>query len=163
MAKVLLKKYNNSAAKVVQYTYEIRNLETFSIDLDTAVTANPLPETSFTSNIVVKYVGNSLLVTVHWVINKESTSVVTYSGGASGSDIKTPEEQRNFLLTTFELKSINDLYNISLSGLAGGEPAFSYNGYPTKLSLIKSGSEPITYKAMVTFQVGSSIEDLQNI
>jgi len=144
MADVLLKMTAPSV-----YTYRAKNIDNISITSTQPVSPLPLPEDSWQSGILTKFEGNSLTVTVVWVIQDETATVVDQLTGSSIID--TAEKQRNFLISTFESKGISYKYKLEFDGVT---PAFAPTGVFTKITLVKTGSEPVTYRATAEFIAG---------
>lgn len=126
--------------------YYIRNLDNLQINMDMPISSFALPEDSKEATIAIKAEGNIESVSLSWVLHDESNSVV--STASQAFTIKTADEQANWLLNTFENKSINQRYKLIIPGTA------NLDGFITKLNLSKVGQEPVTWRVTMEFLVG---------
>ena len=144
--------------------------------LDTSTDAMPLPQANDESNILTKTQGNSMRITINWVMADEDDTVVltnnvvddqwTASVGADLSDlketngdlkypngtVKTPDEQARFLLEDFQNSGVEFRYAIVV-----GDTKINKTGVIERVSMKKTGSTPVTYKASLTFLVGNVV------
>jgi len=150
-----------SAEGDLRYTYSIRNLESLAIDLMQPISNMPLPQadSGATANILTKAEGNTLRFTVVWTLIQEASSVVTTTGNAvinstkySGGSVDSPDEQARFLLDDFQSIGVDWQYQIII-----GDSAISKAGSVERLSLQKTGSTPVTWKATLTFIAGDVV------
>ena len=108
-------------------------------------------------NVLVKAEGNTMRFTVVWVLHDDDTSVVTSQGGTIdnskyGSSVSTADEQARFLTEEMQSKGVEYRYQLII-----GDSAISRYGLLEKLSLIKSGSTPVTWKATIQFIAGDVV------
>ena len=133
------------------------------IDLVQPVSPMALPQALLgdAENVLVKAEGNIMRFSVSWVLHDEDSSVVTpYNPGGgtidtskySGGSVDTADEQARFLTEEMQSKGVEYRYQIIL-----GDSAISRYGLIEKLSLQKSGSTPITWKATLQFVAGDVV------
>jgi len=143
-----------------RFTYNCNNLDSVSVDLLTPISAFPLPQadTGADANVLTKADGNTLRFTVGWVLHDEDSSVVTSDGGtidtskyASGA-VKTADEQARFLTEDFQSLGVEYQYKIIL-----GTTGIERFGSVERVSLQKSGTTPVTWKAQLTFIAGDVV------
>ena len=108
-------------------------------------------------NVLVKAEGNTMRFVVTWVLHDDTTSVVTSDGhtissSKYGGSVGTADEQARFLTEEMQSKGVEYRYQIIL-----GDSAISRYGLIEKLSLQKSGSTPVTWKATLQFVAGDVV------
>ena len=159
-----------------RYRYFINNFTGIDYTLDTSTDAMPLPQANDESNILTKTQGNSMRITITWVMATEDETVVltnnvvddqwTVSTGADIQDlketngdqkypngtIKTPDEQARFLLEDFQNSGVEFRYAIVV-----GDTKINKTGVIERVSMKKTGSTPVTYQASLTFLVGNVV------
>ena len=106
-------------------------------------------------NILVKAEGNTMRFTVSWVLHDDDSSVVssqghTISSSKYGGSVSTADEQARFLTEEMQSKGVEYRYQIII-----GDSAIS--GLIEKLTLQKSGSTPVTWKATIQFIAGDVV------
>ena len=94
---------------------------------------------------------------VSWILHDDDTSVVssdghTISSSKYGGSVGTADEQARFLTEEMQSKGVEYRYQIIL-----GDSAISRYGLIEKLSLQKSGSTPVTWKATLQFVAGDVV------
>ena len=143
----------------LRFTYAIRNIESVSIDLAQPVSPMALPQALLgeAENVLVKAEGNTMRITVAWILHDETTSVVssdghTISSSKYGGSVGTADEQARFLTEEMQSKGVEYRYQIII-----GDSAISRYGLIEKLSLQKSGSTPVTWKATLQFVAGDVV------
>ena len=108
-------------------------------------------------NVLVKAEGNTMRFVVSWILHDDDTSVVssdghTISSSKYGGSVGTADEQARFLTEEMQSKGVEYRYQIIL-----GDSALSRYGLIEKLSLQKSGSTPVTWKATLQFVAGDVV------
>ena len=116
-------------------------------------------------NVLVKAEGNTMRFVVTWTLHDDDTSVVTADGTRSisslvnsdnsskyGSSVSTGDEQARFLTEEFQSKGVEYRYQIII-----GDSAISRYGLLEKLSLAKSGTTPVTWRATLQFVAGDVV------
>ena len=108
-------------------------------------------------NVLVKAEGNTMRFTVVWVLHDDDTSVVTSQGGTIdsskyGTSVSTADEQARFLTEEMQSKGVEYRYQLVI-----GDSAISRYGLIEKLTLQKSGSTPVTWKATIQFIAGDVV------
>jgi len=108
-------------------------------------------------NVLVKAEGNTMRFVVTWTLHDDDTSVVTSDGGTIdnskyGSSVSTADEQARFLTEEFQSKGVEYRYQIII-----GDSAISRYGLLEKLSLAKSGTTPVTWRATIQFVAGDVV------
>ena len=108
-------------------------------------------------NVLVKAEGNTMRFVVTWTLHDDDTSVVTSDGGTIdnskyGASVSTADEQARFLTEEFQSKGVEYRYQIII-----GNSAISRYGLLEKLSLVKSGSTPVTWRATLQFIAGDVV------
>mgnify|MGYP000212198503 FL=1 len=108
-------------------------------------------------NVLVKAEGNTMRFVVSWILHDQTTSVVTSDGhtisqAKYGGSVGTADEQARFLTEEMQSKGVEYRYQIII-----GDSAISRYGLVEKLSLQKSGSTPITWKATLQFVAGDVV------
>ena len=110
-------------------------------------------------NVLVKADGNTMRFVVSWILHDDTTSVVTSDGhtlstskyGLNGS-VGLADEQARFLTEEMQLKGVEYKYQIII-----GNTGISRFGLIEKISLQKSGSTPVTWKATLQFIAGDVV------
>ena len=105
-------------------------------------------------NVLVKAEGNTMRFVVTWVLHDDDTSVVTSDGhtissSKYGGSVGLADEQARFLTEEMQLKGVEYKYQIII-----GNTAISRFGLIEKITLAKSGSTPVTWKATLQFVAG---------
>jgi len=143
----------------LRFTYSIRNIEAVAIDLTTPVSAMALPQAVLgdAENVLVKAEGNTIRFVVSWVLHDDDTSVVTSDGHTISSSkydssVGLADEQARFLTEEMQLKGVEYKYQIII-----GNTGISRFGLIEKISLQKSGSTPVTWKATLQFIAGDVV------
>jgi len=108
-------------------------------------------------NILVKAEGNTMRFVVTWVLHDDDTSVVTSDGhtissSKYGGSVGLADEQARFLTEEMQCKGVEYKYQIII-----GTSAISRYGLIEKISLQKSGSTPVTWKATLQFIAGDVV------
>ena len=110
-------------------------------------------------NVLVKAEGNTMRFTVAWILHDDTTSVVSSDGYTlntskygSGGAVGTADEQARFLTEEMQSKGVEYRYQIII-----GDSAISRYGLIEKITLQKSGSTPITWKATLQFVAGDVV------
>ena len=108
-------------------------------------------------NILVKAEGNTMRFVVTWVLHDDDTSVVTSDGhtissSKYGGSVGLADEQARFLTEEMQLKGVEYKYQIII-----GNTAISRFGLIEKITLAKSGSTPVTWKATLQFIAGDVV------
>ena len=108
-------------------------------------------------NVLVKAEGNTMRIVVTWTLHDDDTSVVTSDGGTIdnskyGASVSTADEQARFLTEEFQSKGVEYRYQIII-----GNSAISRYGLLEKLSLTKSGTTPVTWRATIQFVAGDVV------
>jgi hypothetical protein len=142
------------------YTYNIKNIESVSIDLITPVSAMALPQAILgdAQNILVKAEGNTMRFVITWILHDADTSVVTADGGNTinssryGGSVDTADKQARFLTEDFQLKGVEYKYQIII-----GDSNINRLGLIEKISLQKGGATPVTWKATLQFIAGDVV------
>tara|TARA_Y100001949_G_scaffold166142_1_gene162516 strand:- start:340 stop:888 length:549 start_codon:yes stop_codon:yes gene_type:complete len=149
----------------LRFTYSIRNIESVSIDLTTPVSPMALPQALLgdAENVLVKAEGNTMRFTVSWILHDQTTSVVTSQGHTLSTDkyglggsVGTADEQARFLTEEMQPKGVEYRYELIIA-----DTAISRAGLIEKITLQKSGSTPITWKATLQFVAGE-VATIQN-
>jgi hypothetical protein len=161
-----------------KYRYYIKNIQSLAIQLASPATSMALPLAGDASNILTKAEGNTLRVTISWVIHDETTNVVeannlndegaTVGGGTTpfgfGSDtgVVLADNQVKFLLNNqkeinpsqsgIQSTYIEDKYQIVI-----GNIGFSRVGLIESVEVNKSGDTPITWNASLNFVAGAVV------
>ena len=121
----------------------------------------PLPQAILgdAENVLVKAEGNSIRFVVSWVLHDDDTSVVSSDGHTlstekygSGGSVGLADEQARFLTEEMQCKGVEYKYQIII-----GNTGISRYGLIEKLSLQKSGSTPVTWKATLQFIAGDVV------
>jgi len=112
-------------------------------------------------NVLVKAEGNTIRFVVSWVLHDDDTSVVTSDGHTISSSkydssVGLADEQARFLTEEMQLKGVEYKYQIII-----GNTGISRFGLIEKISLQKSGSTPVTWKATLQFIAGDVVS-IQN-
>ena len=144
MVDVLLKQLTPTAL-----TYHAKNIQTLDISLDQPVMPFALPESDDTQAQIIKFEGNIMMITFSWMLLESDVDLVDGT-----PDIKTVEEQRDFLLNAFQSKGIDYKFEFELEGVT---PVFKKEGMITKMIVRKSGDDPVQYIATASFTGGTVI------
>jgi hypothetical protein len=153
MATVKLEKINPSGGVSLRYTVSV--FDDFSFELNTPVSALPLPEETDDDNVLVKVEGNTTQITFSWLIKPEtSTMVTTDDSSPLPSTVQTVNEQLRFFSNMFQPRSIDDKFRFTVDD---GNDDIQKNGFYTKFSFRRTSSEVLTYRAKCNFIVGDVI------
>ena len=136
------------------FTYHAKNLIILDIGLDQPSLPFALPESDETQAQIIKVEGNIMTITFSWILVGEAGSGTLVDELTGGNAIETPEQQRDFLLRTFQSKGIDYKFEFELQSTT---PAFKKQGLITKTIVRKTGDDPVQYTATVTFVVGTVI------
>jgi len=160
----------------MRFTYNIKNLESVSIDLAQAASPMALPQSPLgdAANVLVKAEGNTMRISVSWILHDSDISVVSdqiqswdaegeiitvtnsTAGGflqsKYGGSVDTADEQARFLTEEMQCKGVEFRYRMVIA-----DTAISRFGLIEKLTLQKSGSTPITWKASIQFVAGEVV------
>ena len=150
MGNITIKK---SSGKNSPLTYNVRNLQSLDILLETPALVYAIPETEAADAIGMKVEGNTMLITISWTLVDDDTTLVDQKTGAYS--ILTADEQMEFLMDTFQSSSVEDEYEFKLFPNNSNTAFFTQTGILTKANVSKSGSTPVTYNATVVFAVAS--------
>ena len=112
-------------------------------------------------NVLVKAEGNTMRFTVSWILHDQTTSVVTSDGHTISSSkydssVGLADEQARFLTEEMQPKGVEYRYELIIA-----DTAISRAGLIEKITLQKSGSTPITWKATLQFVAGE-VATIQN-
>lgn len=146
MSDVLLKMTAPSV-----YTVRIKNIDSETLKLAMPVSPLPLPEDTATNALLLKMEGNVLTITIQWLVDDLKSGQTHVDELTGGSAITTAEQMRNFLISTFENQGLEYKYGFEYEGVT---PTFDVEGVVTDISVVKTGSEPVQYRATATFVVG---------
>lgn len=162
-----------------KYRYLIRNISSLEIQLISQVSTTPLPLMGDANNVLTKAEGNTIRITVGWVLHDDDSDVVlpnnyntagtTVGGGTTpvgfGSDttLKLADNQVKFLLNNqaegsnpsnsgFQTTYLDDVYQIVI-----GNIGFSRVGLIESLQVSKAGDTPVTWKATMAFIAGDVV------
>ena len=176
-----VRSFNTNASSVgsngKKYRYLIKNLGNLSITLGTPATAMPLPLYGDAQNILTKAEGNTMRISVSWVIHDDDSDVVlpnnyndsgsVVGGGTTpfgfGSDttLRLADNQVKFLINNqtssstfsgFQSTYIEDKYQIIL-----GDIGISRVGLIESIEITKAGTSPVTWNATLNFVAGAVI------
>ena len=110
-------------------------------------------------NVLVKAEGNTMRFVVAWILHDDTTSVVSSDGYTlntskygSGGAVGTADEQARFLTEEMQCKGVEFRYRMVI-----GATNISRFGLIEKVTLQKSGSTPITWKATLSFVAGEVV------
>lgn len=146
--------------------YEIRGFTSFSIDKNTPISSNPVPESDSKDTILVKLEGNTTNISLDWVLLENANGYIgtgiTYNGGqqkweVSGTltEFNTVLDQVNLLDMYMSTTSIGDLFSLRLyDGLIGTRPIWSKQGLPSQFGIRASSSSPVNWSASMQFIEG---------
>jgi len=160
-----------------RFRFFINNFTSIEYNLDTVVDAMPLPQANDELNVLTKTSGNTLRITVSWIITDEDDTVVlgnsvlddALSGNTPAqiadlkeSDLTTQkyldgtvnsaDEQARFLLEDFQNAGIEFRYAIIV-----GDTKLDKQGVIERIQMRKTGQAPVTYQASLTFLVGDVV------
>jgi len=160
-----------------RYRYYIKNIMSLEYALETTTDAMPLPQANDELNVLTKTSGNTMRITIGWVLRDEDTSMVAgnsitddaFSGSTAAaiSDLKeadgstqkypdgsisTADEQARFLLEDFQNAGVEFRYAIVV-----GDTNIQKMGTIERVNLRKTGQTPVTYQASITFLVGDVV------
>ena len=163
------------AANDIRYTFNINNLESLSLDLQTPITAMPLPQAELgdSQNILVKAEGNALRINISWNLVDGATSVVvpntsdstkyptgpgpaleTGGGSKYNGSVGTADEMVQFLTDEFQVKGVEYQFRLIIPGTPNN---IQRDGIIEKISLNKTGRAPVTWKATLVFLAGDVV------
>ena len=160
-----------------RFRFFINNFTSVDYNLDSVTDSMPLPQANDELNVLTKTAGNSLRISVSWILTDESATVVlgnsvnddAYSGSTAASlsdlteangstlkypngTVKTADEQARFLIEDFQNAGVEFRYVIVV-----GDTKIDKQGVIERLQLRKSGQAPVTYQASLTFLVGDVV------
>ena len=161
-----------------KYRYLVRNIQSLDIQLTSQVSTTPLPLMGDNNNVLTKADGNSVRISLSWILHDEDDDIVvannyntggtTVGGGTSpygfGSDsgVRLADSQVKFLINNqlesgstqsgFQATYLDDVYQIII-----GNIGFSRVGLIESLQVSKSGDKPVTWSAMLSFIAGDVV------
>ena len=121
MAKIQLVKLDTSVQTL--FKYELGNFKRISYDINSPVSPAPLPEEDSEEAILIKIEGNSSAINIGWKLIDESTTRLVENNSDSGdgelhftgtANVKTVQEQIDFIRNYFRAKSVDDAYRLEI-------------------------------------------------
>ena len=132
-------------------TWKSINFENFKYDINTPVSALPLPEENQTESILIKVEGNSGAINMSFVVKDSNENMITGSGFTGNSaalfdQIRAVREQ-------FRPVSLNDQYQVAL--VSGTTDLMVWNGTISQTTFIFSGNTPVSARVNIVFMEGN--------
>lgn len=124
-------------------TYRIKNRDSIRWRLASPVFFIAMPETSADQSEIIKIEGNSLSITI--MTKLQGVNVVD-----EGDDISVGYKERDFLLKTFQSKSLDDEFQFNIDG----ESTSLYTGSVTDVDIGEDSGAPGVFTASIQFTVG---------
>jgi len=169
-----------------KYRLLIYNIQSLDISLSSPISATPLPLEGDASNILTKAEGNTVRVTVSWVLHDEDTDIVlqnpyditgTNVGGGTtpfglfsdpptnsvvDTGVRLADNQAKFLINNQADSSpaysgFQTTYLDDVYQIIIGNIGFSRVGLIESVQVTKQGSTPVTWSASLTFVAGDVI------
>lgn len=131
-------------------TFDVRNFDQFSIDLDMPITSFKMPESDGSKAQLIKVEGNFKSVVLSWILADDGTDVSTDASG-----IITVDQQRDYLENQFETFGLADGQDTITE--IGASPAHSRTGKLVKILLSKDAAEPNNWRATITLYQGETV------
>lgn len=148
--EIQIRKFASASFTTIAYIFHVKSREQFNADLMVPVIVDSMPLESKESAVLTNFQGNTMTLMLEWIIADSDTTVV------DGLDIKTAQEQFNFLLNTYEPVGLDDaFFELEIMGVS---PQFKKQGIITNLKMNQTKSEPITYRATLLMTVGKSVQ-----
>ena len=135
-------------------TFTIRTFDSYSFDLDMPVTVFKLPEQDGNKAQLIKIEGNFKSLTLSWVLNDNGEDV------SESDDIVTSEDQKYYLETYFESKSLADTPD-TVSTTNTRFPQTRTGKFVKILTSLES-SDPIHYRGTITLYEGETISSAED-
>ena len=160
-----------------RFRFFINNFTSIEYNLDQVTDAMPLPQANDELNVLTKTAGNSMRISVSWIIADEDDTVVlgnsVLDDALSGSTpaqisdlveadevtqkyldgkVNSADDQVRFLLEDFQNAGVEFRYAIIL-----GDTNIDKQGVIERMQIRKTGATPVTYQASITFLVGDVV------
>jgi len=146
MGNITIKKISGKVTETLPLTFNIKNLVSLDILLETPALVYAIPESEAIDAIGMKVEGNTMLINISWTLVDSDATLV-----------ETADEQMEFLMHTFQSASVSDNYEFKLfpNNSNGNDAFFTQTGILTKANVNKTGDRPVTYTATVVFAVAN--------
>jgi hypothetical protein len=173
LAKILLKKLDPVNVGNTLFIYELGNFKRISYDINSPVSPAPLPEEDSEEAILIKIEGNSSAINIGWKLIDESTTRLVENnsneddhGGedillhfTGTANVKTVQEQIDFIRTYFRAKSVNDAYELVIE-YDGTESTYKqknliFQGTFSQFHFDTADGENLTFNASCKFLEGT--------
>jgi len=163
LAKIQLVKLDTSVQTL--FIYELGNFKRISYDINSPVSPAPLPEEDSEEAILIKIEGNSSTIKLGWKIIDESTTRLVENNSDSGDDelhftgtanVKTVQEQIDFIRNYFRAKSVDDAYRLEIIYDENDDSKnLIFNGTFSQFHFDTADGENLTFNASCTFLEGT--------
>ena len=161
MGNITIEKLNGKTGSEFPLTYNVRNLVSLDVLLETPALVYPIPESEAADAIGMKVEGNTMVITISWTLVDDDTTLVDQKTG--GNSILTADDQMEFLMETFQSSSVSDNYRFRLFPNNSNTAFFEQTGILTKANVNKTSTTPVTYTATVVFAVANMTTAPENI
>ena len=153
MGNITIEKLTGKVTETLPLTFNIKNLVSLDILLETPALVYAIPESEAIDAIGMKVEGNTMLINISWtLVDNDATLVDQLTGSAA---VETADEQMAFLMDTFQSASVSDNYRFRLFPNNSNTAFFEQTGILTKANVNKTGDRPVTYTATVVFAVAN--------
>ncbi len=155
MGNITIKKISGKVTETLPLTFNIKNLISLDILLETPALVYAIPESEAIDAIGMKVEGNTMLINISWTLVDSDATLVDQLTGDDA--VETADEQMEFLMHTFQSASVSDNYEFKLfpNNSNGNDAFFTQTGILTKANVNKTGDRPVTYTATVVFAVAN--------
>ena len=151
---------------ISELTFNVPNHNSFNYNMQTPVSASPLPEHTEKENILIKIQGNSASSKISWKTKIYETSLSTgtfVDKNGNKSDVmeaKNIPSQINFFKEQFMPNSISDSYTLSINfnepnSVIDTSNIIELKGTFSNFEITAEASSPTIYLCSVTFMEGS--------
>lgn len=163
MAKIQLVKLDTSVQTL--FKYELGNFKRISYDINSPVSPAPLPEEDSEEAILIKIEGNSSAINIGWKLIDESTTRLVENNSDSGdgelhftgtANVKTVQEQIDFIRNYFRAKSVDDAYRLEIIYDENDDSKnLIFNGTFSQFHFDTADGENLTFNASCKFLEGT--------
>lgn len=155
MATIYIIKVDSSNNPI--YKYRLGNLSSFTYDINSPLSANPLPEFDSADLVLIKLEGNSSSLKVGWKLREEPSNQVVYPTSPA-IESSLPFQMIRFFKNIFRPKSITDRYELMIectSAEDGFDDTLEWFGGIANIHFDTSGDAPTSFNASFDFMEGN--------
>lgn len=140
------------------YKYKLGNLGSFTYDINSPLSANPLPEFDSADLVLIKLEGNSSSIKVSWKLKEENGENQVVYPTSPAIDSSTPPKMIKFFKNLFRPKSITDRYELLMEFTTaddGFDDTMEWFGGISNIHFDTSGDTPTSFNGSFDFMEGN--------